>query len=339
MPVTLKEVADKAGVTVSTASRALSADKSSLVNPDTRRRVQQAATELGYRGNVQASALRRGKSGTIGVIVADLSNPFLGPVLRGIASALGRSDLLPIMTETRDSSHDLKQICDKLLAQRVDGLIIAAGRYGDRTTLKRVASEVPTVLAVRALPGSGIPAVAHDDVTGGRLAAQHVLSLGHRSVAQLEGPQDIWSFAGRGQGFREGLAAADVVGIEIDANVHLPNMDAGRELATALLDGDYPLPTAVFAHNDSIAVGAMVTFREAGLSCPEDISIIGYNDMPLTDQLQPPLSTIRLPGFDLGRMAADLVVTRIDGTSGLTELVLLAPELVVRGSTAAPRPE
>jgi len=337
MGVNLKDVADRAGVNVSTASRALSADKHTLVKRSTRLRVIEAATELGYRGNLQASALRRGRTGTIGVIVADLSNPFVGPVLRGIANALSSRDLLPIMTESRDSSQDLATICDKLLAQRVDGLIVTAGRYRDRSMLRRIAAELPTVLAVRELPGSGIRAVAHDDLSGGRLAAEHLLSLGHTRLAQLTGPQDIWSFEGRGQGFREAVSAAGATCIDVDASVHLPTVEAGRRLAARLLELEGELPTAVFAHNDSIAIGAIAALRTHGLDCPGDLSVVGYNDVPLTDQIQPPLTTIRLPGYELGRLAAELVLSGIEGTEPSTDKVMLAPELVVRASTAAPR--
>jgi LacI family transcriptional regulator len=332
--VTLKTVAERAGVDVSTASRALSPDRSSLVNQATRRRVVEAAEMLGYRANLQASSLRRGRTGTVGVIVADLSNPFIGPVLRGVASALGSRDLLPIMTESRDSSDELGRICHKLLAQRVDGLITTAGRYQDRPLLKRVAQEVPTVLAVRQLPGSGIPAITHDDVAGGRLAAEHLLSLGHTQLAQLMGPKDIWSFEGRAQGFREAVTAAGATCIDIESSERLPTRDAGIALADELLRRADPLPTAVFAHNDTIAIGALGTLRDAGLTCPDDISIVGYNDVPLTDHLNPPLTTIRLPGYELGRLAAELMVNRIDGVEATTNAVVLAPELIVRASTA-----
>lgn len=338
MGVTLKEVAERAGVTVSTASRALSSDKSSLVKLATRLRVLEAAEALGYRGNLQASALRRGRTGTVGVIVADLSNPFVGPVLRGVANGLGSRDLLLIMTESRDSSQELATICDKLLAQRVDGLIVTAGRYRDRTLLKRVAAEAPTVLAVRELPGSGIPAVSHDDVSGGTLAAEHFLSLGHTALAQLTGPQDIWSFEGRGQGFRDTAVSAGATCIDVDTSVRLPTVEAGRELASALLEQTDNPPTAVFAHNDSMAIGAITTFRENGLDCPRDISVVGYNDVPLIDQIQPPLTTIRLPGYELGRLAAELVVSGIEGSRTTTDKVTLAPELMIRASTADPRP-
>lgn len=334
--ITLKDVAERAGVNVSTASRALSSDKSSLVTAATRRRVVEAAETLGYRGNLQASALRRGRTGIIGVIVVDISNPFIGPVIRGIANALGGRGLLPIMTETRDSSDEFARICDKMLAQRVDGIITTAVRYRDRALVKRVAAEVPTVLAVRELPGTGIPAISHDDVAGGRMAAEHLLSLGHTRVAQLMGPQDIWSFEGRARGFRDAVAQAGASCVDIQASVRLPTIEAGRTLVGELLDRQERLPTAIFAHNDSIAIGAIGPLREHGIECPDDISLIGYNDVPLTDHVHPPLTTIRLPGYELGRLAAELVVTQIDGTDTATGKVQLAPELVVRASTAPP---
>lgn len=335
--VTLQDVAEHAGVTVSTASRALSLDKSSLVKTATRMRVIEAVEALGYRGNQPASALRRGRTGTIGVIVADLSNPFIGPVLRGIANAFRGRDLLPIMAETRDSSEELKQICDKLLAQRIDGIIITAGRYRDRAFLRRVDKEVPIVLAVRDLPDSGIPAISHNDVVGGRLAAEHLLSLGHTRFAQLMGPEDIWSFQGRALGFGETVASVGASCDDIQVSIHLPTMKAGRELATSLLSRSGKPPTAVFAHNDSIAIGAIDTFRAHGLNCPDDISVVGYNDVPLTDQINPPLTTIRLPGYELGRLAAELVVTQIDGTETTANRVMFEPELIIRSSTAKAR--
>jgi len=307
------------------------------VNRATRLRVVEAAETLGYRANLQASSLRRGRTGIVGVIVADLSNPFIGPVLRGVANALGSRNLLPIMTETRDSSDELAQVCHKLLAHRVDGVIATAGRYGDRSLLKSVAAEVPTVLAVRQVPGSGIPTITHDDVAGGRMAAEHLISLGHTRLAQLMGPSDVWSFEGRATGFREAAVAAGVSCIDVEASVRLPNREAGIVLAHELLERDGQPPTGVFAHNDTIAIGALQVLRERGLACPADISVIGYNDVPLADQINPPLTTIRLPGYDLGRLAAELMVNRIDGVEATANAVVLASELVVRASTAPPR--
>ncbi len=335
--VTLKDVAERAGVDISTASRALSPEKSSVVAPATRRSVIEAAETLGYRSNLQASALRRGRTGIIGVIVADISNPFIGPVIRGVAHALGGRGLLPIMTETRDSSDELGEICEKMLAQRVDGIIITAARYGDRALLRKVAAEVPTVLAVRELPGSGIPSISHDDVTGGRLAAEHLLSLGHRRVAQLMGPQDIWSFEGRARGFRDTIVAAGASCQDVRTTSRLPTAQAGREVVSDLLAGGDEPPTAIFAHNDSIAIGALGVLRDHGFECPHDISVIGYNDVPLTAHLNPPLTTIRLPGYELGRLAAELVITPVSDADATPGKVQLAPDLVVRASTGPPR--
>ena len=332
--VTLKDIAEKLGVDVSTVSRALSPDKQSLVNPATRRRVVTAAEKLGYRGNRQASALRRGRTSIIGVVVADLSNPFIGPVLRGIANGLGGQGQLPIMTETRDSSEELAQICDKLLAQRVDGVICAAGRHGDRAMLKRLAQETPTVLAVRHWPNSGITSVTHDDVEGGRLAAEHLLSLGHTRIAQLMGPQDIGSFEDRTRGFSRAIDEAGAECVLVDESIHLPTLDAGRNLMSALLDqtgSDHP--TAVFAQNDSIAIGAMQLARERGIECPDDVSIVGYNDIPLTAYLTPALTTVKLPAYEVGRLAAQLVAALIEEPGRSVSTVTLPPELVVREST------
>lgn len=334
--VTLKDVAERAGVDVSTASRALSPEKSSLVAPATRRIVIEAAQALGYRSNLQASALRRGRTGIVGVIVADISNPFIGPVIRGVTHGLGGRDLLPIMTETRDSSGELAQICEKLLAQRVDGIVVTAGRYGDEPLLRRVASRVPLVLAIRQLPASGLPTVAHDDVAGGRMAAEHLLSLGHTTFAQLMGPADIYSFEARGRGFREAVVAAGHSCVDVHANVTLPTLDAGRVLMDRLLADVGPdVPTAVFAHNDTIAVGALDALTRSGRSCPADISVVGYNDVPLTQYVQPPLTTVRLPSYDLGRLATEVLLMLIDGVEGGSRAVTVAPELVVRASTRA----
>jgi LacI family transcriptional regulator len=288
------------------------------------------------RAPPQSPAGIRGRTGIIGVIVADISNPFIGPVLRGIAGGLGGQGLLPIMTETRDSSEELGRICDRLLAQRVDGIICAAGRQSDQAVLKRLSKEIPTVLAVRQWPNSGITSVSADDVLGGRLAAEHLLELGHTRVAQLVGPQDIGSFAGRTQGFSRAVADAGADSIVVDNAIRLPTLDAGRlSMETLLAQTGSDLPTAVFAQNDSIAIGAMHLAVERGLRCPENISIVGYNDVPLTAHLTPALTTVKLPAYEMGQLAAQLVATLIDDPEHSANTLTLAPELVVRQSTKA----
>ena len=173
---TLKDVASDAGVHVSTVSRALSPDKRDLVNDETRVLIEQVADRLGYRPDKVASSLRRGRTDVIGVVVADLGNPFIGPVLRGIENALGGRDVMPMVVESRDSSERLVRVCDALIDHRVDAIITTAGRSADHDTLAEVAAHVPLVLAVRALADLDVATLAHDDELG-RAAADTVLGM------------------------------------------------------------------------------------------------------------------------------------------------------------------
>ena len=205
-------------------------------------------------------------------------------------------------------------------------------------TLKDVADHVGVNVstASRALSPERSSLVSAATRARVREAAEHLLSLGHTRVAQLVGPKDIYSFEARARGFRGAIADAGHECIDIDASIVLPTLDAGRDLMQLLLDrtGE-AVPTAVFAHNDSIAVGALSEMRRVGLACPDDISIVGYNDVPLIEHLTPPLTTVRLPGYELGRLAAEFLLTLVDGSETTTRMVTLAPELVVRESTRA----
>jgi LacI family transcriptional regulator len=150
------------------------------------------------------------------------------------------------------------------------------------------------------------------------------------------GPQDIWSFEGRARGFRDTILAAGASCQDVRTTLRLPTAQAGREVVSELLAQQDDRPTAIFAHNDSIAIGALGVFRDHDLECPDDISVIGYNDVPLTAHINPPLTTIRLPGYELGRLAAELVITPSGGADTAAGKVQLAPELVVRASTGPP---
>lgn len=334
---TLKDVALEAGVHASTVSRALNPEKRSLVNPETREEIERVAQQLDYRPDMVASSLRRGRTNVIGVVVADLSNPFIGPVLRGIENALGGRGVMPMMVESRDSSDRLARVCEALVDHRVDAIITTAGRTGDLAALRKLAADVPLVLAVRALPDLQVPTLAHDDLLGGRLAAEHLIGLGHERLAVLVGPDDISSFRERSRGFAAAAGEAGVEVVEVSDLTVLPTIDEGRRLMQMLLrdEGD-DLPTGVFVHNDSMAVGAIDAAREAGLSCPQDVSIIGYNNSPLTAYLAPPMTTIHLPAYELGRMAADTVIAMLDEPDMEPHTVSLPPRLVVRSSTAEP---
>lgn len=340
--MTLKDIAESLGVNASTVSRALDPAKAHLVKDETIARVRQAAKHLGYRGDHVAGSLRRRVTATVGVIVADLANPFIAPVIHGIANALAAEQMLPLIFETQDDPDQLKWGVDHLLSRRVDAIIVAGARFGDRLVLEAATQFTPVVVAVRGLPGSPLPHVLHDDRAGGAMAARHLIELGHSRLAELRGPMDIGNFVARHEGFRDACRDA---GVEVVGSLGYgarPIREEGERLAGDLVElCGTSLPTAVFAHNDLMALGALSVFRQHGLVCPRDISLIGYNDSPTIDQVDPPLTSVAYPGIEVGRSAGTLALQLIARNDRPIPGAVFQPRIVIRESTArphAPRP-
>jgi LacI family transcriptional regulator len=335
---TLKDVADRARVHVSTASRALSPPWPGRVSEATVARVQAAARELGYTPDLVAAGLKRGRTQSVGVVVGDFENPYNNLLIRGLASELEAHDFIVLVTESAESRERLERVITHLLGRRVDAIVSTAAHLGDEALLQRVAAQgVPVVLGVRNLPGTGLPAVVHHDERGAALAAAHLLDLGHRVVAQLPGPVDIDSFGRRRQGFGAAVAAAeDAREVTVDAAAAVADIAEGRRLMALTLDRAAERPTGVFAHNDVMAVGALEAIRAAGLSCPQDVSLVGYNDLPLASHMSPALTTVGVSSEVLGRRLATAVLRAIEDPEGEGEVVRVDARLVVRGSTAIP---
>jgi LacI family transcriptional regulator, galactose operon repressor len=331
--VTLRDVAAAAAVHVATASRALDPDSAHPVSPQTRALVEQVAKRLGYRGHMMARGLRRGRSSTVGVVAADLANPYTAPVLRGLAYALEPAGFMALVTESRDESAMLDRAVNHLLARQVDALVLISVRSGDRTRVLNWAQKVPVVLAVRKLPRSGVPAVTHDDRGGARLAAEHLAGLGHRRVVQLPGPLDVQPFKDRFESF---AANGHEVGLEVRSTgpAAVSSFEEGHRMMREVITGGLGGASAVFAHNDGMAMGAVLALREAGLSCPRDISVVGYNDVAMADALDPPLTTVRLDGHEIGRQAGTIALAAIGGVGTLPRFAPTPAELIVRQSTA-----
>lgn len=331
--VTLKDVARVARVHAATVSRALDPERQHLVNKATRERVQVVAAELGYQLNSFARSLRKGSSGLVGVVVADVANPFLPPILRGIEHEVRSEGLLLLIAETHDDSITLGEILDHFASRRVDALILCASHQGDLSKVRTAAEGMPVVLAVRSLDGSDLPTVTHDDFLGGQLAARHLVDLGHRGVAQLRGPQDVSSFSGRAAGFEAVMATTSARDVSVFGAADTPTTAEGFRLTTELFERGTDGPTAVFAHNDLMAVGALDAIKKQGLRCPEDVSIVGYNDAPMTDHITPALTSIRLPSLELGQRAARLALARVRGEGLASTIEKLPPTLVARASS------
>lgn len=333
----LVEVARRAGVHVSTASRALNPERREMVNTATAARVVAAAQELGYTVDLVARGLKRGRSGTIGVLIADFSNPFVGPLLRGIGDATEQVGVLPIVVETRDDPIRLRRQLRALGGRRVDGFIVTAARDGDAELLLTVAERgTPVILAVRDLERSGLPSVVLDDELGGTIVAEHLASLGHLRVTELVGQDDVLVFRRRHGGFRRTCEALGLELIEAPYHPISPTVAEGRRAMMAVLGAVGARPTAVFAHNDLMAVGALEVLADQGLTCPGDVSVVGFNDAPLGDHLSPPLTTVRLASEEIGRIAGQMASAAVGAPDARIRSVLLQPELVVRESTSRP---
>jgi LacI family transcriptional regulator len=331
----LIDVASRAGVHVSTASRALDPERRDLVNHRTAARVAEAALELGYTVDLVARGLKRGRSGTIGVLVTDFGNPFLGPLLRGIGDAVEQQGAMPIVVETRDDPVRLRRELRALAGRRVDGFIVTAARDGDAELLRSFAEKgTPVILAVRDLERSGLPSVVLDDELGGTIVAEHLAALGHRRVTELPGFEDILVFRRRTRGFRRTCEALGLEVVDSPYRPTMPTVTEGRQAMDAVLGAGRPWPTAVFAHNDLMAVGALESLAARGLECPRDMSVVGFNDSPLTEHLSPPLTSVHLASEEMGRIAGQMASAAVGAPGTRVRSVLLQPELVVRGSTA-----
>jgi DNA-binding LacI/PurR family transcriptional regulator len=276
-----------------------------------------------------------GRTQTIAVIAADLGNTWVTPIVHGIASRMSVEGIVPIIAETNDDSAVLANLIDHMLSRRVDGLIVLAARLPDAAVVSSAARIVPVVVAARGLPDIDVPTVSVDDRLGGEIVAEHFADLGHEVVAQLMGPADVANFALRREGFstaakRRGLRELPMLG-----EAARPTQEEGHRLMHQVLTESREWPTAVFAQNDPMAVGAIVALRERRLKIPDDISIAGSNDMPLTEVLTPGLTTVRYPGWEVGHAAAGVAIRLLDGDAHV-DSVCLDPVLVPRGSTAPP---
>ena len=333
LKVTIHDVAQAAGVHVSTVSRALSPLKRALISEDVLHRVEAAAHRLGYRPNRAASALRTGRTQTIGVLVPDITNPVFAPILQGIEASAAARGYFVFVTHVAD--HALaRPIVDRMLAQQVDGLVMASAMRDDPLMAYITQLGMHVVLVNRADESGRLPAVVSNDRLAMALAVEHLVAQGHRRIAHLAGPQSVPTGVGRRQGVEQALRDC---GLEMSGLVECSaySREAGRTAMQQLL-AQPVRPEAVVCCNDLVALGAYDAVRLQGLRVPQDISITGHNDMPLMDMVNPPLTTIRLPHRELGWRAAEMLFEAIDGKALSASTVVLRPELVVRDSTCAP---
>ena len=336
MGANLKDVAERAGVHPGTASRALNPATQGLVSEATVRAVREAAKALDYRPNPMARGLKTNKTMMVGIVVPDLSNPLFPPIVRGAEEVLSRGGYSTVIADTdNDVDREVEAIA-ALRARQVDGLLVASAHRSDPAVVNAAGQGVPLVLLNRRAEGASIPTVASDDRSGIEQAVRHLVALGHSRIAHLPGPSSLSTGFERARAFRYvlGELGGDLAST-LTEECETYSVRAGERAAHALLERAQP--TAILAGNDQIAVGVLDALRARGLRCPEDVSVVGYNDMTFMDKLSPPLTTVRVPHAAIGVEAAQILVRWLtQGPPGVS-LVSLPVELVVRGSTAPAR--
>jgi LacI family transcriptional regulator len=327
--ITLKMVAERAGVSVNTASRAI--NNKPDINEETKKRILQIAQELGYVRNDTAVALRTKRTGTLGVVIADNRNPFYAEVLNGIEEAAREKNYHIILTNTQRDYKKEEEAINLLLAKRVDGLLITPVQDRDDDIKNLIDANIPFVIVGRDFENIEVDAVYNDEVKGGFLATEYLIKKGHKRIALINGFLHKSPAKGRLEGYKKALKK---YGIPFDdALVTVGDIDVkdGYERTKQLLEKGLNF-TAIFAYNDMMAFGAMQAIKEKGLRIPEDIGLVGYDDIPFASLISPPLTTIRLKKQDLGVESVKLLLSRINGNRKKTKKVMLGVELQIRES-------
>jgi LacI family transcriptional regulator len=330
-PVTLRFIADSLGLHVSTVSRVLNgaADNGArAASGDTAQRIRQLAAELSYQPNPHATSLRTERSNLIGVLVPRLSDLVLATIYEGIEEAAAEHGLSAFVTNTRDDPDTQRKRTKMVLDRRVDGLIFGDAHADGRFLDEIAAAGTPFVLVNRR--AGDHPAITCDDYLGGRLVAEHLLELGHEDVAVIAGEPYASTAIERAAGFVDRYREA---GVTIPAHRIVPShfdTAGGRKAAERILSDHRP--SAIFAVNDFAAIGAAGSARDHGLLLGTDIAIVGFNDTPLAAELPIPLTTVRSPMQEMGRLAAESLVRLLGGER--IESQRLRPTLMVRASTS-----
>jgi len=333
MSVKLEDIAKETGFSISTVSRVLS-NSNYPVAEQIRQKVVRAAETMGYEPNIAARSLRTDRTKTIGIIVDDLLSPFTPPIVRGIQDYLNENDFLSLIVNS-DWDPDQEQAAIKtLLSRPVDGIIFV--EYSHQTTsdvLER--SNKPRVFVHR-LFGSPIKnSVVPDDYYGAGLATEHLIGLGHDRIGYINGPENWHTCRARLRGYQETLASHN---LPLDASLIQPGdweMDSGSASAQNFLKQDKP-PTAIFAANDSMALGAIYAIQDAGLRIPEDIAVVGYDNRNFTTTVRPRITTVSMPVIEMGGVAAELLLKQIaEGRKEEVEIKVKG-QLIIRETCGAP---
>jgi DNA-binding LacI/PurR family transcriptional regulator len=332
----MADVARAAGVSTATVSRVLRGAQGAA-SPETTARVLEHAAELGYIVNGVASSMRSRRTGSVGLVIADVANPWFGQLVGGVESVLGPAGLSVILANTNNSVEREREAVQTLLQKQVDALILASSAT-DGAHLQRVVTRgTPIVLVDAAVPGIDVDTVTIDNDAAARMAVEHLLDLGHRDVAIVCSPPGPASDQARLDGYRAALARR---GLSVQpgwVSIGSDTFEGGRQATAGLLALPHP-PSAIFATNNLMTVGALVAIADAGLDVPGDISIVGIDDMEWYPIANPAITAVYEPATEIGRRAAERLLLRLRRQRQPEVAHLrVATEFRIRNSTGPPR--
>ena len=325
--ITLKMVAERARVSVNTASRAI--NNKPDINLETKKRVLKIAKELGYIRNAAAVALRTKKTGTIGVVIADNRNPFYAEVLNGMEEAAREKNYHIILANTQRDYRKEEEAINLLLAKRVDGLLIAPVQGKDDDIKNLINANIPFVIVGRDFENINVDAVYNDEINGGFLATEYLIKKGHKKIAFINGFLYKSPARSRLEGYEKALKKYEIPFNDTLVSIGDIDVEDGYERTKQMMEKNLDF-AAIFAYNDMMAFGAMRAIKEKGLRIPEDIGLAGYDDIPFSSLIKPSLTTVKVKKQDLGVESVKLLLSRINGSRKKIKKIMLDVELVVR---------
>jgi len=332
MSVKLEDVARETGFSIATVSRVL-ANSGYPVNPAVREKVLSAAQAMGYRPNIAARSLRSHRTDTIGIIVDDIMSPFAPPIVRGIQDCLREHDFLSVIVNSDWDPGQEQDAIKTLISRPVDGIIFV--EYSHLVHSEILEESNKPRMFVHRIFGSPIKnSVVPDDHYGATLAVRHLVSLGHRRIAYINGPETWYTSRTRYAGYRDELACH---AIPVESGLVQPGdweLESGYQATGNLLRLDHP-PTAIFAANDLMALGSIYAVQDAGLNVPKDMAVVGYDNRDFAQIVRPRITTVVMPVYEMGRVATESLLEQIADGREEVEETRVRGELIVRDTCGA----
>ena len=331
----IRDVAKRAGVAPITVSRVI--NNSGYVSDETRRRVEEAIDELGYVPNMLGPSLRFNRTNTLALLVSDITNPFWTTVVRGVEDAANENGYYIILGNTDESEEKVTEYLDMMLRRRIDGFLLVPGKSNSASVQMIREQNIPVVVLDRQVSDPKVDVVRSDSRGGAYQLTQHLLALGHQHISALTGSHHISTSTDRVTGYTQAMTEANLSPDAIRVFWGDFTQTSGFEMTKQALAVDPP-PTALLAANNFIAIGALKYLREAGVRVPEDISLVAFDDLPLSLTIDPFLTVAVQPAYEMGYQATELLLNRLsDGTSRDSKEIILPVEIVVRKSTGSPQ--